>query len=296
MKLMLAVEAPAEIGFPMYASPKIDGIRAVIKGGVISRSLKPIPNKFIQSQLSFACLEGLDGELIVGEPFAHNAMQSTSSGVMSREGEPAFTYYVFDYWNGPKDTPYSERYVLLRRHVEALDWFSHTTRIVVLEQVLVNNSNELKDFEESCLRQGYEGVILRKPSGIYKFGRSTVRESYLLKVKRFADSEARILSVEELLHNGNESTTDERGYAKRSSHQANKVPMNTLGALLVEDVHTGQRFGIGTGYTAEQREQLWSQREQLIGKLVKYKYFEVGSKDAPRFPVFLGFRSVLDIS
>jgi DNA ligase-1 len=36
------------------------------------------------------------------------------------------------------------------------------------------------------------------------------------------------------------------------------------------------------------------ERNGAIGKLVKYKYFAIGVKDAPRHPVFLGFRSKLD--
>jgi DNA ligase-1 len=31
-------------------------------------------------------------------------------------------------------------------------------------------------------------------------------------------------------------------------------------------------------------------RDQMIGKLVKYKFQEAGAKDLPRFPVFLGIR------
>jgi DNA ligase-1 len=33
----------------------------------------------------------------------------------------------------------------------------------------------------------------------------------------------------------------------------------------------------------------------LAGKIAKYKHFEVGVKEAPRFPVFLGFRNPLDM-
>lgn len=50
------------------------------------------------------------------------------------------------------------------------------------------------------------------------------------------------------------------------------------------------RLSIGTGYTAAQRQQLWNTRETLLNKIVKYKHFEVGAKDAPRFPVWLGMR------
>mgnify|MGYP005609938573 FL=1 len=47
-------------------SPKLDGIRAIVRGGVVmSRNLKPIPNPVVQER--FKHLEGFDGELIVGD-------------------------------------------------------------------------------------------------------------------------------------------------------------------------------------------------------------------------------------
>jgi DNA ligase-1 len=73
--------------------------------------------------------------------------------------------------------------------------------------------------------------------------------------------------------------------------------MGTLGALKVRDVTTGIEFNIGTGYTAAQRAELWAMwlAGTLAGKIAKYKHFEVGVKEAPRFPVFLGFRNPLDM-
>ena len=40
----------------------------------------------------------------------------------------------------------------------------------------------LQLYEERCLEQGYEGVMLRDPNGLYKFGRSTMREQGLIQV------------------------------------------------------------------------------------------------------------------
>jgi DNA ligase-1 len=39
--------------------------------------------------------------------------------------------------------------------------------------------------------------------GTYKFGRSTVRDNILLKVKRFLDDEAVVIDIEEKMHNEN---------------------------------------------------------------------------------------------
>lgn len=43
------------------------------------------------------------------------------------------------------------------------------------------------------------------------------------------------------------------------------------------------------------RSEIWNNQSKYIGKLVKYKSQKVGEKDAPRFPVFLGFRDLKDM-
>ena len=295
-KPMLAVEAPKEIRFPVYASAKIDGIRAANQDGVLkSRKLKPIPNRFVQDYLGKDVFHGLDGELTVGPANDKNVMQATTSGVMSREGEPDFTYWVFDFWTAGV-MPYGERLGIMQRAVKDGALAAYP-RIQLLPQVLIHNDEELRAFESVIVGQGFEGIMVRNPLGAYKFGRSTAREGYLLKVKRFTDGEAVVIGAEELLHNANEATMDELGYTKRSSHKDGKVPMGTLGALRVRDLVTGIEFNIGTGYTAAKRAELWAMwlAGTLLGKIAKYKHFEVGVKDAPRFPVFQGFRDPIDI-
>lgn len=289
-KPMLASDAK-DITFPVYASPKLDGIRAAIRDGeAVSRTLKPLPNVYLQGYISARSdLNGLDGEFTVGPANDKNVMQATTSGVMSKAGEPDFTYWVFDFYTSP-DMPYGERLRLMQRSFAGSDKLKSYTRIKLLPQTLIHSASELDAFERVQLEQGYEGIMVRAPQSPYKYGRSTAREGYLLKVKRFTDGEATIIGFEELLHNANEAQVNALGLTERSSHAANKVPMGTLGALRVRDVATGVEFSIGTGYTAAQRLQIWEQRETLLNTIVKYKHFEVGAKDAPRFPVWLGMR------
>jgi DNA ligase-1 len=66
-----------------------------------------------------------------------------------------------------------------------------------------------------------------------------------------------------------------------------------LGSLDVEwnDIE----FSIGTGFDSDTRKDLWKRRDEVIGKIVKFKYFSQGVKIAPRFPVFLGFRDENDM-
>lgn len=59
------------LDYPVLVQPKLDGIRAVVKDGrLLSRTLKSIPNASIRAALERTVFEGLDGELVVGDPTA----------------------------------------------------------------------------------------------------------------------------------------------------------------------------------------------------------------------------------
>ena len=273
----------------MVGSPKLDGIRCTVQNGIAySRSLKPIRNSYIQHVLGGPTLEGFDGELIVGSPTAHDVYRTTTSAVMRKTGTPEFTFWVFDSFTN-KPLNYRQRLLALRKIT-----FFHPS-IELLEAVDLDGMAELVIYEKACLDAGFEGVILRDGSSKYKHGRATAKEGELIKVKRFSDSEATILGIEEQMKNNNEKKTNELGRSQRSSHKENKTPMGTLGALVCKDAYTGIQFNIGTGFTDNLRDRLWGCKDELIGQIVKYKYFDIGVKDAPRHPVFLGFRNLEDL-
>jgi DNA ligase-1 len=284
-RVMLATDYDVtKLKLPCYASPKLDGIRAYVKDGVVlSRQNKPIPNKFVQAQ--FKAYEHFDGELIVGEPTDEMCYRKTMSGVMSEDGEPDVTFWVFDHLER-----LHERYY---HRMPTTKKFNLKGRVKALKQVTIHTITQLQQYEAECLELGYEGVIIRDPDAPYKQGRSTVNEGYLLKVKTFLDDECVIVGFEERMANMNEATISETGRAKRSSHKANKVGRGDLGALIVE--WKGFQFNIGTGFTDAEREHIWNNRENYHGQLCKFKYFPVGGYDAPRHPVFVGLRSPIDL-
>lgn len=288
-KPMLAAPTDGtQLTFPLLASPKLDGVRALIQGGsVLSRSLKPIPNQHVQQLFGRKGLQGLDGELLVGKPTAVDAFRRTSSGVMSIAGEPPVLFHVFDRFDDPRG--FQERFRAVKQLLRTLE----VPGLKLVPHKLLRNRDELEAFEARCLEQGYEGVMLRSLDGEYKHGRSTAKQGWLLKLKRFEDSEAKVLGVTELRHNANEAKRNALGQLERSHEQAGLVGKGVLGALQVQDVKTKVKFEIGTGFDAKTRQHLWQQPP--VGRLVKYKFFPGGVKDKPRFPVFLGFRDEKDL-
>lgn len=287
-KPTLAVNAElSKIVYPVFASPKLDGIRcSIVNGRALSRTLKDIPNHHIRTTLSRPEFEGLDGELIIGEPTAKDCYNQSVSGVMRHEGVPNFTYHVFDDHSNPQAT--------YRFRCSSLVEEAFPVYIKVLPQATIVCECDMLEYEAECVELGYEGIILRSPEAPYKFGRSTVKEGYLLKVKRFEDAEATIIGFEEEMFNGNEAQTNELGRTKRSTARAGLVGKGTLGAFLVRSAD-GVEFSVGTGLTALQRDTFWARQDDYLGKLVKYKFFPVGVKVAPRHPVFLGFRHEGDV-
>ena len=275
--------------FPVMGFPKIDGIRAVIhEGKPLSRKLIVLPNQFIQGFFSNGFWDGLDGELVVGAANDHLCIKHTTSGVMSHTGEPDFTFYVFDKWS--LQAGYEAR-----RNAAIDQCREHPhRRIVPLMGKVLHSIEEVDAYEAQQLEQGFEGIILRSIDAPYKHGRSTAREGGMLKVKRFEDSEAEVLGVVEEMHNGNEATKDNLGRTKRSSAKDQKTGKGRMGALRVRDLKTRAEFEIGTGFTAEDRAQMWKD-PTLVGMLVKYKFFSVGMQDKPRHPVYIGMRAPIDL-
>lgn len=287
--LAATVEDIGSLRYPLLATPKIDGIRCLRlhDGRVVSRSFKPIPSRRVRALLEGSVPWGCDGEILIpGVDF--NGIQSV---VMSHDGwHPEVRLAVFDYVSSPDAVwfPYDNR-------MNALGDLPDSPVIDKLIPVLINNQDELLQAEETILAAGYEGIMLRKPNGRYKCGRSTLNEGLLLKFKRFVDAEAVVIGFEEKEHNAGEAEKDAFGLTKRSHLKANQVAMGTLGAMVCRDLNRAWQFNIGTGFTDAQRDDIWARREELLGKIVNYQYQDIGKKDKPRFPSFRGFRHPDDL-
>ena len=277
-----------QLRFPLMASAKLDGIRATVRGGVVyARSNKPFPNPLVQAK--FKDYEGVDGEFVLGSPTRHDLCRATG-GVTNSHGHPVddLKLYAFDKVDMMHDS-YGLRLAKLSAYIGPTD-----ENVVVHKQKFVETMNELLEFEKFCLECGYEGVILRQEFAPYKCGRSTAKEQYLLKLKRFEDAEAVVIGFEERMHNGNEATVSELGRTKRSSHKAGKSGRGDLGALVCR-TSGGVEFRIGGGFDDGQRESIWNNRDHYVGKYAKYKHFAIGAKEAPRHPVFLSWRDAVDM-
>lgn len=280
--------------WPLLVSPKMDGIRAVVRGGqVLSRKLIPIPSRFAQDM--FGHLEGMDGELTAGDPTSSTCYRDTFSACMTIGCTTPLQYNVFDLCDRSVYEGFVHRYAELKHWVD--DQEPECVRLV--PQTAVYGEVQAEKLEQEYLDEGYEGLILRATTGPYKYGRSTLKQGWMLKLKRFLDSEAEIIGFEELMRNGNEATTDALGYTKRSSHKMGLVPMDTLGALICRDPKCfpdveSFKIGVFKGFPKTELQEIWYRRGEYLGLWCKYKYVLYGAKDRPRHPRGVGFRHRID--
>lgn len=305
--------------FPLYASPKVDGIRAYIDNGIVwARSNKAIPNRWIQELLPQYLPNGVDVELGIGD-FAHPTHFTNTTSVVMSDVKPIddLHVYIIDYVEpiGHEIRRYAERITYIQRWWQAgmakrHAWINSlgdryvydrrekiTDQTSILSPVKLTKPYQVPLFLGQCMGKGYEGIVLRRPGGGYEFGRPAAKEGLLLRHKPLTHSEAKITGFKELEHNDNAATISPTGKTARSTHQSGKRQGGTLGAFLVTDIHTGCEFSIGggTGLTQKLRREVWNNRQAYLGAVIRYSYLSVGTKVKPRQPKFTGFRDRRDM-
>lgn len=304
-------------GREWLASPKYDGVRVSVQNGKLyTRSLKLVPNREMQALWGRPELDGLDAEVIVGDPTAPNCFNRTSGAVRSaNKSANGAKLYAFDHYSG--DEPYAIRLANVGVVIDGScggDRFTSTIKHVRHKRI--KTLAQAQACEQSCLDAGHEGFMLRDAVGGYKQGRSTLIEGGLIAFKRTVDAEAVVLATYEQEENTNEKTVNELGRSKRTTHKAGKVAKGTLGgftvAMLTKDfkptiaqvrmvVAMGEmnscvfNIGTGVGLTTEYRQELWKHRDVLVGQIVKFRYQKIGTMEKPRQPIFLGFRDPRDM-
>jgi len=284
----VAVEDLSKLIFPIYAAPKIDGFRCVLSHRPLTSRLSPFPNTYFDRELTGLFKEPLlDAEVVVGSRRGKGVLQRTSSGLTSTDGEPDFTLWCFD-------TPqlgYNKR-DRLQLTKQIIDDIGHP-RVRFLRHRLIEDMDSLQYYLDKKLEQEYEGIIVYGPNGTYKFGKSTLREHYMLKIKPFETAEGRIKGWFEEMENTNEAKREVTGKLKRSSAKSGKKAKGTLGGFILDDIKDGVEVRVGGGFTKAQRIGLWRLIQEdpnaLLGKLVRYKKQKMGQKDKPRHPGFVDF-------
>ena len=214
----------------------------------------------IQKELNLILKEGesLDGEIYV---HGWDFQRIVSAVKKERDDTSLLEYHVYD---SPHETKtFEERFV----NSDLRERISKTKSIKFVSTVKAFNSEELTLFENSYIGKGYEGLMARNTSSLYKFKN---RSYDLQKVKRFEDEEFVIIG-------GKEGTGREKGLA--------------IFRCLNED---GLPFDVRPKGSVEERADMFKKFRQYIGENLTIKFQGRTSDNIPRFPVGLRIRPKFD--
>lgn len=129
---------------------------------------------------------------------------------------------------------------------------------------------EFKDFNQKCLDEGFEGIMVKDPDAKYECKRSTS----WLKIKPFITVDLAIVGFEE-------------GTGKNQGR---------LGAIICEGEDDGRKISVnvGGGFTDDERTANWECKETMVGQVVEVRADAVSQNQdgtySLRFPRFIRFR------
>jgi len=288
------------IKYPIFSSHKLDGIRCIFHPelGMVSRSLKKIQNPKIQKkffQLSKFSRENkcfLDGEL-----YCHRmTFQEITSIVMTKNNPPDvpndFKFHMFD-----MITPFAysmENSFLSRLKVLYGISNNYEDLIHMVEQETLNDKRAVENMFNRVLDEGYEGLILKEINGRYKFGRGTIKEGLIYKVKPWKTFDATILDVIQatVVDPNAEKKINELGRSVTSKKKDDRILIPMASAFLCE--YNDNPIKPVIAMTDNEKAEIWRNRHNYIGRNIEYKAMMIGAKDVPRHPVMKRFRTDKD--
>lgn len=277
--LMLAPnELPiiTQIKYPIYVQPKLDGYRCIYRDGMLwSRSGKPFRN--LNLPLHFKALFGVKDYVLDGELYAHGIAFNNLQKILNTENAPipaTLKFIVYDClhianWDYKicKKT-YEDRLKDLRKVVNSQ--IADHQKVIDIANDLVQTSKEAVDIYKNCLQNGYEGVMLKAPDGLYQWKRTTVKSGEMLKFKPFKSVD---LEVKEI-------------YEGEGNFQG------MAGGVVVD--YNGTPVRCGSGFDVALRKEMANEPSKFIGKVAQIKYFEQTEDNSLRFPIFERWREEKD--
>tara|TARA_B100000886_G_scaffold73478_1_gene47256 strand:- start:4320 stop:5648 length:1329 start_codon:yes stop_codon:yes gene_type:complete len=151
-------------------------------------------------------------------------------------------------------------------HVQALDWED-------VDLSSPEGQDRFVELNKAAVDGGYEGVMIKDQKAVYECKRSHA----WLKAKPFIEVTLKVVAVEE-------------GTGRNEGR---------LGAIIVEGEDDGYTYHLncGSGFTDDQRDQFWTNRNNVVGSLVEIRAdARTKSQDSDtyslRFPRFKTFRNL----
>ena len=261
----------SKILFPVFAQPKLDGIRCIVtKDGMYSRNGKIINScPHIREELQYVFDQAphmiLDGELYCDK--LNNDFNKICSLVKKtkpadddlKEAASAIQYWIYDIVN--PGLLFEDRISMIEKIIDT------SSMIRKVPTGKLKNTEELDTHYGACMDHGFEGQMVRL-NGYYENKRS----KSLLKRKEFQDSEYTILDVIE--------------------GEGNKT--GVAGAMLFKN-ELGIEFNSNIKGDRAYLKEIWDNKNDYIGKEATVKYFNLTPDNKlPRFPYVIKIREEVE--
>lgn len=275
--------------YPLLVSYKLDGIRCIFKDGqMFSRALKQFPNIQLKDRFRHIAKYTLETGLVFdGELLAKSITFNELSGItrqLDKNLPDDLFFYCFDcVIDNNFDAPFKHRIGWIKR----LDMTNYAK---ILPQTLVKDSIGINLLYANALAWGCDGLILRDPNGKYKFGRGTIREGLIYKIKPFQTFDAKIIGIIQAteVREGAEKKINELGRSVTSKKKDDRVLIEKAAAFIV--MYEGKELKVTIAMTDEEKEEVWKNQSKYLGRRIEYKGMLVGAKDLPRHPVYIRMR------
>ena len=271
---------PLKEGTEFWLTQKLNGARATLyEGQLLARSGMPYKGlEHITDALSWLRVAGFvaDGELTLKDKgdLSDNEAFRVSTGILNSDNvnKTVICYTIFD-MIPVKDFDALKPQVTYRYRRDILNQFAErvadTDGAVNVLPVLYHGTDQSKIEEllEQMVREDKEGLMINTDVPYRR-----TRHKGILKVKRFYTMDLPIIRCEE-------------GTGRLSG---------TLGAFVLK--YKENEGKVGSGFTDEQREQFWNNRDDMEGLLCEVKYKEISQDkvtglESLQFPVFVGIRT-----
>jgi ATP-dependent DNA ligase len=259
-----------KIKYPCLVQPKLDGVCALgnrdglwSRGGKSGSTANGISwNELcpdIVKELKVLC-DNYPDRVFHGELYLHGETLDTI-GEALKDKKPLtdkIEFHIFDViplYN--LDQSYIDRVESYKdEYGDFLLDDNYTKLKFVIPTYSVYNEKDLLRFEDKCLEEGYEGVVVRDCEGLYEIGK---RSSKVLKLVRFDETEVKIVDV---------------------------IPMENKpeqGLFVCE--YDGKTFNVTPAMSHNEREFLLSNKFTYIGKLLTIKHRGYTKYNTPRIAV-----------
>lgn len=250
---------------PIAIQPKLDGIRCLanVKTGELwSRKQTRIMGlDHISESLKAISFPGdvvwLDGELY-NHDISFNEINSRVRRTSNFTNQSMdIQYWVYDVVS---NKPFETRMNVLKE-------FLTQTKQVILTPTIMASANDVSSIHKRMVGDNYEGTMIRVVNSSYEVGK---RSSNLLKYKDFCQEEFKVIGFKQ----------------KKIVNGA-----VTLGSITLQCFKDPKVvFNATPTMTNEEKQNIWENQKDFVGKIATVKFFEKTPKNIPRFPRLIGFR------